>query len=473
MTGTRTRPEVTGLAARSEARKREVRQSFPSSPGFEGTAGRRYTGVVDAYHGETGLPIHPSAAAALERAWREVVTGHPAPDYLDGLLYDKRQPLVLRELAAQRLFRRLRNPADGVPGVRVAPDEVVVCPYSSTMLLEEAIATLARPGGVIVCPEGFYKSAGPHIQKFGLRIIACPATPDDEFKICPEALASCLAEYRARGELCGVMLTLPGNPVVARYSTAEVLAIGRVLAEADVPVICDMAFDQMVAEYVPIAAVEVSTARGPVRLYDRVLSITGNSKGYNAFGPCKMGAACTGDTEWLTRLRARLTVAFQRETTHLARAVIEHTPEEYFRDNRAVMRAQLARVMDVIEGINRRLGPDTLRPLGIAEGMFVSLVIDETLLTAAGIDTGAQLEDVLLAVAGIDSVALDRTGSPRRGVRLNVLAPRKAPGMESPELIGELFDRLERLVADLGRGLTYREALAGRGLPVLDAQEWP
>ncbi|MFI9415035.1 pyridoxal phosphate-dependent aminotransferase [Nocardia gamkensis] len=458
------------LTNRSEARKRQVRGHVSRDAWFAGTGGLRHSGVIDAYHGETGRAPDAHAVAALDRAWRESLHIAPAAEYLDGRLYDKRQPLILRELAARRLFGRLSHPVEGVPGVRVRAEEVIVCPYSSTMLLEEAVASLARPGGVIVCPEGFYKSSSIHVEKFGLRIVSCPVAPDDGFKIDPARLARCLDGLRATGELCGVLLTLPGNPVVADYTAAELAEIGRVLLDCGVPVICDMAFDLLVASHIPVAALHVPTEQGTRRLYDVVLTITGNSKGYNAFGPCKMGAACTGDSAWLERIRERLTISFQRETTHLARAILEHTSEDYFARNHALMRAQIERACGHIAAINTRLGAEVLRPLGNPEGMFVSVVFDRALLDAAGVHTSAQVEDLLLAVAGVDSVALDRTGSLRPGVRLNVLAPRKAPRHESPALLEELFDRLEQLIRDIAGGLTYRAALADRGLTALVAE---
>lgn len=462
--------DLATLTKRSESRKREVRGHVSPETWFAGTGGRRYSGVIDAYHGETGRAPDAHAIAALDRAWRESLHIAPSAEYLDGRLYDKRQPLILRELAARKLFERLSHPVEGVPGVRVRPEEVIVCPYSSTMLLEEAVATLARPGGVIVCPEGFYKSSSIHVEKFGLRIVSCPVAPDDAFKIDPARLARCLADLRATGELCGVLLTLPGNPVVADYTAAELAELGQVLLDCGVPIICDMAFDRLVASHIPIAALHAETAHGIRRLYDVVLTVTGNSKAYNAFGPCKMGAACTGDSAWLARIRERLTISFQRETTHLARAILEHTADDYFDRNQALMRAQIERACGHIAAINTRLGTEVLRPLGNPEGMFVSVVFDRALLDRAGVRTSAQVEDMLLAVAGVDSVALDRTGSLRPGVRLNVLAPRKAPRHESPDLIDELFDRLEQLIHDVLGGLTYRDALADRGLTALAAE---
>ena len=466
------RTPAPSLAARtncSEERKWAVRRHLGARPRFAGTGDRAYSDVLDAYHGETGLPPAESAIAALDLAWRELLHTQPSDEYADGTFYHKRQPLVLRELAAHKLFGRLAEPGDGVPGVRVSPEEVIVCPYSSTMLLEEAVATLARPGGVIVYPEGLYKSSGIHVEKYGLRMEACPVAPDDSFKIDPDSLASCLDYFAERDELCGVLLTLPGNPVFTDYSAEELLAIGAVLAASGVPVICDMAFDCMVAQHIPIAALEIATDAGVRRLYDQVLTITGNSKGYNAFGPCKLGAACSGDADWLARVRDRLTISFQRESTHLARAIVEHTPEDYFAENRVRMLAQLERAHGHIDAINARLGAKVIRPLGSRHGMFLSVVFDDAVLDRAGVGTSAEIEDLLLAGAGIDSVALDRTGSERRGVRFNVLAPRKAPGQESADLLDELFDRLERLLREIRGGLTYPKVLAEHGLPVLES----
>ncbi|WP_433711658.1 pyridoxal phosphate-dependent aminotransferase [Nocardia sp. CA-084685] len=461
-------PSLAARTNRSEERKREVRRHLGARPQFPGTGDRTYSDVLDAYHGETGLPLADSAVAALDLAWRELMYTQPPDEYADGTLYHKRQPLVLRELAAHKLFGRLARPIDGVPGVWVSAEEVIVCPYSSTMLLEEAVATLARPGGVIVYPEGLYKSSGIHVEKYGLRMQACPVAPDDSFKIDPDLLASCLDYFAERDELCGVLLTLPGNPVFTDYSAEELLAIGRVLVASGVPVICDMAFDCMVEQHIPIAAVAVESDDGVRRLYDQVLTITGNSKGYNAFGPCKLGAACSGDAEWLARIRQRLTISFQRESTHLARAVVEHTPESYFAQNRVRMLDQLDRAHRHIDAINTRLGAKVIRPLGSRHGMFLTVVFDEAVLGKAGVETSAEIEDLLLAGAGIDSVALDRTGSERLGVRFNVLAPRKAPGRESADLVDELFDRLEQLLSAIRNGLTYPKVLAERGLLIIE-----
>ncbi|MFE6858385.1 pyridoxal phosphate-dependent aminotransferase [Nocardia sp. NPDC057668] len=436
-------------------------------PRFPGADRRAYQGVIDAYHGETGLPLDPRAAQALDTAWHEVRTGTQGADYRDRDLYDKHQPLILRNLAADRLFQRLRAPGGDLPGVRVDPGEVIVCPYSSTVLLEEAVATLARPGGVLVCPEGYYKNAESHVAKYGMRLVSSPSTADDRFAIDPDALARCLEQHARQGNLCGVLLTLPGNPVLTEYTVEELTAIGRVLTASRVPVICDMSFDLLSAAHVPIAALTVPTPGGPVRLYDRVLTITGNSKAFNAFGPCKLGAACTGDSAWLARIEARLRVSFQRESTHLTRAVLEHTTPEYLAANRDRLRRRVEHARDLVAGINVRAGSTVLRPLGSSDGMFLTVEFAPGPQLSARARTSAELERLLLTEAGIECVALDRTGSSRLGVRFNVVAPRLGPGLESPALLDELFDRLEGLLQRVGAVPVRGNAVPEHRIPVL------
>ncbi|MEC3956798.1 aminotransferase class I/II-fold pyridoxal phosphate-dependent enzyme [Nocardia sp. CDC153] len=465
------------VADRSDERKKLARGFLSPESLFPGRDARTYRGIIDAYHGETGLAMDESAAAALNSAWSEVMSGHTSViggansgDYRDVSLYNKRQPMILRQLAAEQLFQRISAPVAGMPGLRVDPDDVLVCPYSSTVLLEEAIATIARPGGVLVCPEGYYKSVAGHITKFGLRLVTSPVTADQGFRIDPVALARTLEEHARQGNLCGVLLTLPGNPVVADYTVEELVEIGRVLLAADVPVICDMSFDLLVEGHTPIAAITVPTADGPVRLYDRVLSITGNSKAYNAFGPCKIGAVCCGDREWLDEIRGRLRVSFQRETTHLARATIERTRAEYLADNRKLLRAQVDAAHRLLADINARFGRELVRPLGSRDGMFVTVEFDEAVMAAAGVRSSADLEDLLLMAAGVDCVALDRTGSRRMGVRLNVSTPRRGTGEVSPGLLAELFDRIERLLERIDSGLTYAGALLELGIPARESR---
>jgi hypothetical protein len=161
-----TSDSISVLIDRSEQRKKVLRKNLTTkSNTFKGASGQIYSGIIDAYHGETGLPLDKKAENALQQAWNEILHKKMPEDYSNDLLYDKRQPLVLRQLAAEKLFSRLSQSFPGVKGINVKPDEVIVCPYSSMLMIDEALATIARPGGVIICPEGFYKKFWARSEK--------------------------------------------------------------------------------------------------------------------------------------------------------------------------------------------------------------------------------------------------------------------------------------------------------------------
>ena len=218
------------------------------------------------------------------------------------------------------------------PAWRCALTMFLVCPYSSLTMLEAAMASVARPDGVILCPEGFYKSNRQHIEKLGLSIRLFPARLDRDGKIDAWHLRRAIQTHRE--QLCALLFTMPGNPLIATYSAEELQAIGRVVVEEGARVIVDATLDAVVPDYVPLAAITVDSAGKSQSLFDRTVTIAGLSKGHHAIGPYKIGAAITGDARWRADIRRQLAVPLQRETTALARVVLEQTPEEFFQANR-------------------------------------------------------------------------------------------------------------------------------------------
>lgn len=209
-------------------------------------------------------------------------------------------------------------------------DEVLVCPYSSLAMLDAVLASVARPDGVILCPEGFYKSTLEPTEKFGLSIRLFPVDLDRDGRVEARQLRRAIQTHRE--QLRALLLTMPGNPLAATYTTDELQAIGRILVEEGTRVIIDAAFDGVAPDYQPLATVEGDIGRTCHSLYERTVTITGLSKGHHAIGPYKIGAAITGDAGWRADIRRQLTVPFQRETTVLACAVLEQTPAEFLRD---------------------------------------------------------------------------------------------------------------------------------------------
>jgi len=415
--------------------------------------------IIDAFHGEMHSLMDPNVQRRLLKVTEALLSGSANLAEADGHLYNKSQPNILRQLAADKLFGRLRK-----AGLDISMDEVVVCPYSSIVMLEAAIATVARPGGVILCPEGFYKSNGLHIEKYGLQLRLFTADPEKDARINPPHLRKAIREYRE--ELCGILLTMPGNPLVAEYSLKELKAIGRVLVQEGVHVIIDSTFDQIQSDYIPLAAVNVELGGKTYRLHDQIVTITGLSKGHHSIGPFKIGVAATGDAKWRQAIKGQLTISFQRETTAMARVVIEETSEKYLKKNRRLMMERQQEAKKYYTRINQKFGPNAVSYLGSSKyGPFMLLTVRQDILAKAGIEDGWQLADMLLAAVGLKTVAGPRMGLPMPAVRINIDAPRTSWKKEPALLEGGVFGKIERFLNQiLKHGLTYPKALARIGV---------
>ncbi len=438
---------MTELVADIGARKTRIRKQLE----------KRDARIIDAFHGEMRFSMHPNVQEGLVRVTRALVSHTDPLSEEDGSLYSKSQPAILRRLAAEKLFAPMRR-----AGLALEPREVLVCPYSSLMMLEAALAAVARPGGIVLCPQGFYKSNASHIGKLGLQIRTFPVDVQRDGRIDVRYLARAIRQHRE--ELCAVLLTLPGNPLVAEYTEEEIEAIGRVLIEAGTRVIIDAAFDGVQPDTRPLASVNIQRNGRTSWLHERCLTVTGTSKSHHAVGPFKIGAAVTGDAVWRAAIAKQLTLPFQRETTALARVVLEETPDEMISENRHVMMERQREARERCARINERFGPDAVSYLGSSKyGPFMMLSLRKDILARAGIEDGWQLADALFAAVHLDVVAGPRMGFLEPCVRVNIDAPRSG-GEKDPSLFEELFSRIETFVAEvMEHGLTYREALARIG----------
>jgi hypothetical protein len=154
--------------------------------------------------------MQPQVRRAVMDVTRELLAGNASLLEPDGRPFDKSQPRLLRQLAADRLYMRWRK-----AGLAVSADDVLVCPYSSLTMLEAAMASVARPGGVILCPEGFYKSNRQHIEKLGLSIRLLLAPPDRDGKIDAWHLRRAIQAHRE--QLCALLFTMPGGLFIHHY----------------------------------------------------------------------------------------------------------------------------------------------------------------------------------------------------------------------------------------------------------------
>ena len=173
-----------------------------------------------------------------------------------------------------------------------------------------------------------------------------------------------------------------------------------------------------------------------------------------------MAAAVTGNEKWRNLINRQLVVPIQRETTGLARLVIEETPDNYIEANRAAMIQRQQEAKQKCQDINAIFGANALTYLGSSNyGPFMVLTLRDDILEQAGIEDGWQLADFLLAALALDVLAGSRMGLPRPAVRININAPRIG-SHKDPNLFHEIFHRLRQLIHQiLHKGLTYSKSL--------------
>lgn len=449
--------QLSRLVSDISARKARIRRKVEASG----------ISVIDAFHGEMRFSMHPAVEEGLLRVTRDLLSHTARLSEEDGSAYSKSQPEILRRLAAQKLFVPMRQ-----AGIEVDPSHVLVCPYSSLILLEAALAAVARPGGVVLCPRGFYKSNASHVGKVGLQIRTFPVDTARDGRIDARELRRALWQHHE--DLCAVLLTLPGNPLVAEYSEQEIESIGRVLIESGTRVLIDAAFGAVQPPGLPLSAVTVRSNGRTFRLYERCVTVTGTSKSHHAVGPYKIGAAVTGDRIWRTAIAKQLTIPFQRETTALARVVLEETPDELIEQNRRTLMERQKEARLRCDRINERFGAGAVSALGSSRyGPFMVLTMRSDILAQAGIRDGWQLADALLAASGLDVVAGPRMGFQEPVVRVNIDAPRR-DGKKDPALFEEMLQRIEAFIGSIRAGsLTYRAALDRIGeASAVDLHDW-
>lgn len=414
--------------------------------------------ILDAYHGNMRYLMSQSVRCVLQSQTTQILNNRAIFSETDGSPYSKSQPKILRQLASKKLFPQLLN-----AGMQLDPEEIIVCPYSSIIMLEAALMSIARPNGIVLCPRGFYKKNVLHIEKFGLTIKCFDVNLEQDGRINPQILKMAILDCKP--QLCAVLLTMPGNPLEADYTDSELAAIGQVLVETQVKVIIDAVFIGINVHHNPLTATKVRDKYGNYHLlHHQTLTITGISKGHHAVAPYKIGVATSGDRQWLSVIKQKLLVSFQRETTFLAKAVIEHTPLSYLLKNEKDMMKEQQKAKQYLAAINQLFGNNALQYLGLSKyGPFMLITFHPTILEKAALEDSWQLADMLLATVGINCVAGCRMGFLIPCVRININAP-CLEGKETLPAVDELFLRLKRFISEIiFNDLTYRKALAAIG----------
>jgi len=190
--------------------------------------------------------------------------------------------------AAIRAGRTKYTPAAGIPalkqavaadytrraGMAVTPAQVVVS-NGAKHSLHNAFTALLDEGDEVIVPTPYWVSYAELIKLSGAKPVLVPTRIEDDFKLRPEALRAALTPATRMLLLC-----TPSNPTGVVYSADELRQLADIAIEADLAVVSDEIYDQLVFD--GRSAVSFPTLRPG--LEHRTIVVAGVSKTYSMTG---------------------------------------------------------------------------------------------------------------------------------------------------------------------------------------------
>jgi aspartate aminotransferase len=212
--------------------------------------------VVDLSVGEPDFPTPAHICAAAEAAIRGGRTKYtPAAGIPD-----------LRKAVAVDYARRT--------GLAVTPAQVVVS-NGAKHALHNVFTAVLDPGDEVIVPTPYWVSYAELIKLSGATPVLLPTRLEDDFKLHPDALRAALTPATRMLLLC-----TPSNPTGVVYSADELRRLADVAIEADLAVVSDEIYDQLVFD--GGSAVSFPTLRPG--LESRTVVVAGVSKTYSMTG---------------------------------------------------------------------------------------------------------------------------------------------------------------------------------------------
>jgi len=212
--------------------------------------------VVDLSVGEPDFPTPPHVCAAAEAAIRGGRTKYtPAAGIPD-----------LRKAVAADYTRR--------SGLPTTPAQVVVS-NGAKHALHNVFMALLDPGDEVIVPTPYWVSYAELIKLSGAKPVLVPTRLEDDFKLHPAALRAALTPATRMLLVC-----TPSNPTGVVYSADELGGLADVAVEADLAVVSDEIYDQLVFD--GGQAVSFPTLRPG--LESRTVVVAGVSKTYSMTG---------------------------------------------------------------------------------------------------------------------------------------------------------------------------------------------
>jgi aspartate aminotransferase len=159
-------------------------------------------------------------------------------------------------------------------GFEFSPEQVIVS-NGAKHSLHNALAATVGPGDEVIIPTPYWVSYSDLVQMTGAEYKLVPTTEENGFKITPAQLQAAITP---KSKL--VMLNSPSNPTGSVYTRAELEALADVVIGANIGVISDEIYEQLV--FGNAKATCFATLRPGIA--ERVMTISGVSKSYAMTG---------------------------------------------------------------------------------------------------------------------------------------------------------------------------------------------
>ena len=212
--------------------------------------------VIDLSVGEPDFPTPEHICKAADAAIRAGKTKYtPAAGIPD-----------LRKAVAEDCTRRT--------GLKVTPAQVIVS-NGAKHSLHNVFTALLDEGDEVIVPTPYWVSYAELIKLAGAKPVLLPTRIEDDFKLRPEALRKALTPRTRMLLLCS-----PSNPTGVVYTAEELGALADVAIEADLAVVSDEIYDQLVFD--GRRSVSFPTLRPG--LESRTVVVAGVSKTYSMTG---------------------------------------------------------------------------------------------------------------------------------------------------------------------------------------------
>lgn len=178
-------------------------------------------------------------------------------------------------------------------GIEYDPDTEVLVTVGATEAIAAAVIGLVEPGSEILLVEPFYDSYSPVVAMAGAHRVTVPLVPHGRgFALDADALRRAVTP-RTRA----LIINSPHNPTGTVLSAAELAAIADVAVAADLLVITDEVYEQLIfdgRDHLPLAGFD--------GMAERTVTVSSAAKTFNCTG-WKIGWAC-GPAPLIAGLRA-------------------------------------------------------------------------------------------------------------------------------------------------------------------------